>query len=57
VISDGVLALPTATMVTNADPADRAPWLDDNFLLRDAFEWPPNVVVVRSDGKTYSGGR
>jgi glyoxylase-like metal-dependent hydrolase (beta-lactamase superfamily II) len=52
VVSDGVLSLPTATLATNADPADRAAWLDDMFLPRDAFNWPLNVVVVRSGGKT-----
>jgi hypothetical protein len=52
VVSDGVLALPTSTMATNVDPADLAIWLDDNFLPRDAFDWPLNVMVVRSGGQT-----
>lgn len=52
VISDGVLPLPTAMLAHNADPADRAAWLDDMFLPPDAFDWPLNVVVVRSEGKT-----
>jgi glyoxylase-like metal-dependent hydrolase (beta-lactamase superfamily II) len=52
VVSDGVLSLPTVTMATNADPAVRAAWLDDMFLPPDAFDWPLNVVVVRSGGRT-----
>ncbi len=31
VVSDGVLPLPTATLATNAAPADLATWLDHNF--------------------------
>lgn len=52
VVSDGVLPLPTATMATNASPADLATWLDDNFLPRDAFDWPLNVMVARSGAQT-----
>ena len=52
VISDGVLPLPTSTMATNADPADLAIWLDDNYLPQDAFDWPLNVMVVRSGDQT-----
>ena len=52
VISDGVLALPTATLATNADPAVLAAWLDDMFLPPDVLEWPLNVVMVRSGGRT-----
>jgi glyoxylase-like metal-dependent hydrolase (beta-lactamase superfamily II) len=52
VISDGVLSLPTATLATNADPAALAAWLDDMFLPRDVLDWPMNVVVVRSGGRT-----
>lgn len=48
VVSDGVLPLPTSTMATNASTADLATWLDDNFLPREAFDWPLNVMVVRS---------
>src|SRR3546814_763970 len=48
VVSDGVLPLPTATMTTNVDPAERAAWLNDMFLPQDAFDWPLNVAVVRS---------
>lgn len=52
VISDGVLRLPTSTLATNADPAALAAWLDDMLLPRDALDWPMNVVVVRSGGRT-----
>lgn len=52
VVSDGVLPLPTAMLAHNADPAVRAAWLDDMFLPPDAFDWPLNVVVVRSGGQT-----
>jgi glyoxylase-like metal-dependent hydrolase (beta-lactamase superfamily II) len=52
VLSDGVLPLPTAMLAHNADPAVRAAWLDDMFLPPDAFDWPLNVVVVRSGGQT-----
>jgi glyoxylase-like metal-dependent hydrolase (beta-lactamase superfamily II) len=52
VLSDGVLPLPTAMLAHNADPAVRAAWLDDMFLPPDAFDWPLNVVLVRSGGQT-----
>jgi glyoxylase-like metal-dependent hydrolase (beta-lactamase superfamily II) len=52
VVSDGVLPLPTQMLGHNADPADRAAWLNDMFLPQDAFDWALNVVVVRSGGKT-----
>lgn len=52
VISDGVLPLPTATMATNADPADLANWLDYMYMPPDAFDWPLNVMVVRSGKQT-----
>ncbi|MCD0502963.1 MBL fold metallo-hydrolase [Bordetella petrii] len=52
VISDGVLPLPTATMATNADPADLANWLDYMFMPPDAYDWPLNVMVARSAGQT-----
>ncbi|QDV24226.1 MBL fold metallo-hydrolase [Aureliella helgolandensis] len=52
VVSDGVLPLPSAMMAYNVDPAVRASWLDDMFLPADAFDWPLNVVVVRSGGRT-----
>lgn len=52
VVSDGVLPLPTATMATNVDPARLADWLQRNFLPPDAFDWPLNVMVVRSGAQT-----
>jgi glyoxylase-like metal-dependent hydrolase (beta-lactamase superfamily II) len=52
VVSDGVLPLPAATMATNADPADLANWLDHMFLPPDKFDWPLNVLVVRSGDQT-----
>ncbi|MBB4573381.1 MBL fold metallo-hydrolase [Rhizobium lentis] len=52
IISDGVLPLPTTMLGHNADAADRAVWLDDMFLPRDAFDWALNVVLVRSGGQT-----
>lgn len=52
VVSDGVLPLPTSTMATNAEPADLAQWLDHMFMPPDAFDWPLNVMVVRSGNQT-----
>jgi glyoxylase-like metal-dependent hydrolase (beta-lactamase superfamily II) len=52
VVSDGVLPLPTSTMATNADPADLAKWLEYMFMPPDAFDWPLNVMVVRSGEQT-----
>jgi glyoxylase-like metal-dependent hydrolase (beta-lactamase superfamily II) len=52
VVSDGVLPLPTAMLAHNADPAVRAAWLDEMFLPPDAFDWPLNILVVRSGGRT-----
>jgi glyoxylase-like metal-dependent hydrolase (beta-lactamase superfamily II) len=52
VVSDGVLPLPTATMATNVDPATRAAWFEQMFLPPDAFDWPLNVLVVRTGGRT-----
>jgi glyoxylase-like metal-dependent hydrolase (beta-lactamase superfamily II) len=52
VISDGVLSLPGEMLGHNADPADRAAWLEDRFLPPDVLEWALNVVVVRSGGRT-----
>ncbi|AHE54266.1 MBL fold metallo-hydrolase [Sphingomonas sanxanigenens] len=52
VVSDGVLPLPTETLATNADPAVRAAWLEDMFLPPEAFDWPLNVLVVRSGDQT-----
>ena len=52
VVSDGVLPLPTETLATNADPAVRAAWLEGMFLPPDGFDWPLNVLVVRSGDLT-----
>lgn len=52
VISDGVLTMPAATLATNADPSVLATWLAEAFLPSDMFEWPLNVLVVRSGGHT-----
>ncbi len=52
VVSDGVLPLPTATLATNADPLVRAAWFEAMFLPPDAFDWPLNVLVVRSGDRT-----
>jgi len=52
VISDGVLPLPSATLATNADPAELATWLDDMRQPPDVFKWPLNVVVLQSGGRT-----
>lgn len=52
VVSDGVLTLPSEMLAHNADPGVRAAWMDDMFLPTDMLEWPLNVVVVRSGGRT-----
>ena len=52
VVSDGVLSLPGAMLGHNVDPAVRAAWLEDSFLLPDVLEWALNAVVVRSGGQT-----
>ncbi|OBI43265.1 MBL fold metallo-hydrolase [Mycobacterium kyorinense] len=52
VISDGVLPIPAATMAVNADSDDLADWLTGMFLPPDVIDWPLNVVVVRSGGRT-----
>ena len=52
VISDGVLPLPGKMLGHNAEAADRAAWLNYNFLPTDKLDWGLNVVVVRSGGKT-----
>lgn len=52
VVSDGVLPLPTEMLGHNADPAVRGAWLDGMFLPPDAFDWPLNVVLVRSGEQT-----
>ena len=52
VISDGVLPITTSTLATNVDSADLAAWLEDMFLPPDVLDWPLNVAVVRSGGRT-----
>ncbi|CDO08984.1 MBL fold metallo-hydrolase [Mycolicibacterium cosmeticum] len=52
VISDGVLPITASTLATNAEPAALASWLDDNFLPPEIIDWPLNVVVVRTGGRT-----
>jgi glyoxylase-like metal-dependent hydrolase (beta-lactamase superfamily II) len=52
VISDGVLPITASTLATNAEPADLAGWLGDNFLPPEVVDWPLNVVVVRSGDQT-----
>jgi len=52
VVSDGVLPIPAPVLATNVDPAVRGAWLDDMFLPRDMIDWPLNVVVARSGGRT-----
>jgi glyoxylase-like metal-dependent hydrolase (beta-lactamase superfamily II) len=52
VISDGVLPITAKTMATNADPTEYGDWLDYRFLPRDVLDWPLNVVVVRTGGRT-----
>jgi glyoxylase-like metal-dependent hydrolase (beta-lactamase superfamily II) len=52
VVSDGVVTPPSESMATNADPAVRTAWLDNNFLSHDTFDWALNEVVVRSGDQT-----
>lgn len=52
VISDGVLPIAGNTLAYNADAGELAGWLDDQFLPPEVLEWPLNVVVVRSGGRT-----
>jgi hypothetical protein len=52
VISDGLLPIPAVTMATNAATADLAAWLSDMFLPPEMLDWPLNVAVVRSGGRT-----
>src|SRR4051812_33147014 len=52
VISDGVLPITASTLATNADTTEFAGWLDHQFLPRDVVDWPLNVVVVRTGGRT-----
>jgi glyoxylase-like metal-dependent hydrolase (beta-lactamase superfamily II) len=52
VISDGVLPITSSTLATNVASAELGGWLDDMFLPRDVVDWPLNVVVVRTGGRT-----
>jgi glyoxylase-like metal-dependent hydrolase (beta-lactamase superfamily II) len=52
VISDGVLPIPAPVLAHNADPAVRAAWLEDMFLPPEMLDWPLNVIVLRSGGRT-----
>lgn len=52
VISDGVLPIPAKTLAHNVDAGVRSAWLEDEFLSPDMIDWPLNVVVVRSAGRT-----
>jgi glyoxylase-like metal-dependent hydrolase (beta-lactamase superfamily II) len=52
VISDGVLPITAVTIATNAAPADLSAWLKDMYLPPEVLDWPLNVAVVRSGGKT-----
>jgi len=51
VISDGMMSIPTKILGTNADPAALAGWLSSLHLPPDVFDWPLNVIVVRSGGR------
>lgn len=52
VISDGVLPITASTMATNVAPAALSEWLKDMYLPPEITDWPLNVAVVRSGGKT-----
>src|SRR5262245_6294156 len=52
VVSDGVLPIPAKTLAHNVEPAVRTAWLQDMFLPPEMLDWPLNVVVVRSGGRT-----
>lgn len=52
VISDGVLPITAVTMATNVAPAELSAWLKDMYLPPEVLDWPLNVAVVRSGGKT-----
>jgi glyoxylase-like metal-dependent hydrolase (beta-lactamase superfamily II) len=47
-----VLPITATTLATNADAAEFGHWLTDRFLPPDVLDWPLNVVVVRSGGRT-----
>ena len=52
VISDGVLPIPSETIAYNVDASVRTAWLNGMFLSPEMLDWPLNVVVVRSGGRT-----
>src|SRR6266699_2950371 len=52
VISDGVLPITASTMATNVAPSDLSVWLKEEFLPPEIVDWPLNVAVVRTGGKT-----
>jgi glyoxylase-like metal-dependent hydrolase (beta-lactamase superfamily II) len=52
VISDGMMSIPTKVLGSNADPAALAGWLASLHLPTDVFDWPLNVIVIRSGGRT-----
>jgi glyoxylase-like metal-dependent hydrolase (beta-lactamase superfamily II) len=52
VISDGLLPIPAVTMATNVPSAELTSWLSDMFLPPEVLDWPLNVAVVRSGGRT-----
>src|SRR5262245_55867729 len=52
VVSDGILPIAAPTLATNADPTVRAAWLEEMFLPPEMLDWPLNVVVARSGGRT-----
>src|SRR5215510_309718 len=52
VVSDGVMPIAAPVLATNADPAVLTAWLNDMFLPPEMVDWPLNVVVVRSGGRT-----
>ncbi|MGJ5898250.1 MBL fold metallo-hydrolase [Streptomyces niveiscabiei] len=51
-ISDGVLPISPETLATNATATDLSAWLSDMFLSPEVIDWPLNVAVVRSGGRT-----
>jgi glyoxylase-like metal-dependent hydrolase (beta-lactamase superfamily II) len=52
VISDGMMSIPIKVLATNADPAALSGWLDSLHLPTDVLDWPLNVIVMRSGGRT-----
>ena len=52
VISDGVLPITASTLATTTPSAQLTGWLDSQFLPHDVVDWPLNVVVVRTGGRT-----